>query len=215
MVGIGTLYKVFSGLPSFCPLFAYQTPFHHFQYTGFYYINCHHITFCYAKIKCQLPLSNGQTSFEVTMASFPPENPNESLLSNDFKQRPHTWHPPEGPPNMFCTDENCYESLASNLAELADNFDHKLAGTYPANVYKLNSRIAYVLCETHSHPALDHPDRPPSFCHEYLPRMKSARAELVKRGQNEREWGDQLWRLSDIIQRLENPPTGGAHHSSP
>ncbi len=161
------------------------------------------------------PTIQWPTSFEAAMANLPPENTNESLLSSDFKQRPHTWHPPEGPPNLFCTDENCVESLASSLAELADNLDHKIAGTYPANVFRPNSRIAHVLCETHVHPALDHPDRPPAFCHEYLPRMKSARAELVKRGQNEREWGDQLWRLGDIIRRLENPPTGAAHHPPP
>lgn len=161
------------------------------------------------------PTIKWPTSFEAAVASVPPENLDESLISYDLKQRPHTWHPPEGPPNMFCTDENCTESLASSLAELVDCLDHKNAGTYPANVIKLNGRIAYVLCENHIYPALDHTDRPPSFCHEYLPRMKSARAELVKRGQNEREWGDQLWRLDDIIRRLENPPTGGAHHQSP
>jgi len=147
------------------------------------------------------------TSFKDAMASIPPENPDQSLLSHDFEQRPHTWHPSEGPPNTFCTDENCNESLANSLAELADNLGHKLAGTYPANVSKLNRRIAYVLCETHIHPALDHADRPPSFCHKYLPRLKGAREELVKRGQDERDWGDQLLRLSDIIRRLDNPAT--------
>lgn len=186
-----------------------------FQYTDFYYINCHHITFCYTKNQFWAVTIKWPASFEAFRASLPPEALNESLLSYDLKRRPHTLHPLEGPPNIFCIDENCGESLASNLAEFVDSLDHKNAGTYPPNVFKLNGRIAYVLFETQIHPALYHADRPPSFCHGYLPKMKSARAELVKRGQNEREWGDQLWRLGDVIRILENPPTGDAHHLSP
>lgn len=154
-------------------------------------------------------------SWDDELASVPWEYPDPSLQSYDVKKPPYVpYRLPGGPCGTFSTNENDCRSLASSLSGLVDDLDHRVAGTYPPNTWGLNRVIATSLFHSHVHPALDHPDRPPSFANRCLPRLKRAREELFKRGQNEREWGDQLWRLNDIIRRLENVPTGRVPHLS-
>lgn len=61
---------------------------------------------------------------------------------------------------MFDPDNEHYSSLAIPISELEDLFNHKLAGTFPPNIWSLEGRIAYVLFGAHEHHELDHPERP-------------------------------------------------------